>query len=115
MTTIKVEQILEGPQTTTDSQLVVSMAGFQLPVGQHQLSLSVSDSSNNTSKTPAIITIFVVDTEAPTPRLELRNEEGQLVPENQIPFGATFVLDGSRSADTGGGTIVSYEWSLIRQ
>lgn len=114
MTSVTLKDIQEAPQTTKDSQLTIDMSESQLAVGEHRFELSVTDSSNNVSRIPAQITVFIIDTEAPTPLIELRDAEGRLVEGNRIPFGASFILNGARSTDTGGGTIAGYEWRLIR-
>jgi hypothetical protein len=114
MSTIKLEDILAGPQTTTDSQLVINMPDKKLPVGAHRLQLTVADDAGNLSK-PAIVTVIVIDTEAPTAIVDVRDAEGRPLENNSISFGEGFILSGKRSTDAGGGRIVKYVWELVPQ
>lgn len=112
MTDITLEELLaNGSAKTTDPRLVIQMPDEKLQVGQHRFSLTVVDDSGNAS-TPAIITVIVTDTTAPTAVLDLRNAQGVPVTNGRIEFGAGFMLDGSRSTDIGG-TIDSYNWEIL--
>jgi len=112
MTTVALEAIQAGPQTTADSRLVIEMPDGQLPVGQHRFGVTVQDDSGNESA-QVFISVVVVDTERPTAVLELRDANGRLLDDNRIPFGATFTLDSRRSTDTGGGQMVTFIWELL--
>ena len=112
MTDIKLEELLATSSAKTpDPQLVIQMPDQKLAVGPHRFSLTVSDDSGNVS-TPAIITVIVQDTAAPTAVLDLRNEDGRQVIDGRIEFGSGFILDGTRSTDIGG-TIESYLWEIV--
>ncbi len=114
MTEINLEELLEkGSAKTPDSRLEIKMPEQKLAVGQHRFSLTVTDDSGNPS-TPAIITVVVQDTAAPTAVLDLRNEQGGQVINGRIEFVAGFILDGSRSTDIGG-AIESYTWEILAQ
>lgn len=103
-------QLIFGtPIETSNDQLVINMPGTRLPVGQHRFQLQVEDDSGNLSAA-AIVTVIVVDTQAPTAVLELRDIGGALNTDGRVGFGSDFILDGSRSVDIGG-TIVLYRWS----
>lgn len=114
MTDITLEELLAtGSAKTPDPRLVIQMPDQKLGVGQHRFSLTVTDDSGNAS-TPAIITVIVQDTSAPTAVLDLRNEQGRQVTDGRIEFGSGFILDGVRSTDIGG-TIESYTWEIVPQ
>ena len=114
MTDITLEDILEHPTvSTTDSQLVIQMPNNKLNVGKHSFSLTVVDDTGNTS-VPAVITVLVVDNEAPTAILDLHDEQGRIITDGVVSFGAGFMLSGKRSADIGG-TIVKYVWEVVPQ
>ena len=113
MTTKTISELIAGPVSTTDSNLVVQMANdAKLPVGGHHFELKVEDDSGNVSQ-PARIMVIVIDDQAPAAVLSLRGEDGRPVQGNQIPYGQGFILDGKRSVDLGGGKIVKYIWSLV--
>jgi hypothetical protein len=112
MTDITLEELLStGSAKTTDPRLVVQMPDQKLSVGQHRFSLTATDDSGNTS-TPAMITVIVRDSKAPTAVLDLRDARGAQVIDGRIEFGAGFILDGSRSTDIGG-RIESYTWEIL--
>jgi len=112
MSEITLEKLLEAQQVkTADPNLLVTMPGKKLPVGQHRFSLTVADDSGNTS-TPAMITVIVIDTEAPTAVLDLKDEQGRTISNSRVNFGAGFVLDGGRSSDIGG-KITSYLFEVM--
>lgn len=114
MTDVTIDELLAaGSAKTPDPQLVIQMPNQKLTVGQHRFSLTVTDDSGNTS-TPAIVTVIVADTNAPTAVLDLRNEQGAQVINGRIEFGSGFILDGSRSTDIGG-SIESYTWEIVPQ
>jgi hypothetical protein len=115
MTDITLEELLanNGAVKTPDARLVLQMPDQKLGVGQHRFSLTVNDDSGNSS-TPAIITVIVADTSAPTAVLDLRDEQGRQIIDGRIEFGSGFILDGSRSTDIGG-AIESYNWNLLAQ
>ncbi len=114
MTDITLEELLASNSAKTpDPRLVIQMPDQKLTVGQHRFSLTVTDNSGNAS-TPAIITVIVADTSAPTAVLDLRNEQGAQVINGRIEFGSGFILDGSRSTDIGG-SIESYTWEILPQ
>ncbi len=114
MTDITLEELLaSGSAKTPDPQLDIQMPDQKLAVGQHRFSLTVTDDSGNQS-TPAIISVIVQDTQAPTAVLDLRNAQGAQVINGRIEFGSGFILDGSRSTDIGG-SIESYTWEILPQ
>jgi hypothetical protein len=87
------------------------MPDEKLPLGQHRFQLEVVDDSGNLSQ-PALITVIVVDTIAPTAILDLRDASGRVITDGQVNYGENFILNGSRSTDIGG-SIVGYTWSKI--
>ena len=114
MTDIALEELLEDASVeTADSQLVVQMPNNKLSVGKHAFGLTVEDNSGNRS-TQAIVTVIVVDTEAPTAVLDLHDAQGRTITDGRISFGAGFILSGKRSADIGG-SIVKYVWETVPQ
>ncbi len=84
----------------------ISDEGFGL--GVHTFGLVVVDAAGNESVVVET-TVTIVDTQAPTAVLQLRDAAGQLVDDGTIEGGSAFILDGSRSTDAGG-RITSYEW-----
>jgi hypothetical protein len=114
MTDITLEELLANTSVQTgDSQLVVQMPNNKLSVGKHSFGLTVEDNSGNQS-TQAIITVIVIDTEAPTAVLDLYDEQGRMITDGRVSFGAGFILSGKRSADIGG-SIVKYIWEVVPQ
>ena len=114
MTDITLEELLAtGSAKTPDPRLTIQMPDQKLAVGQHRFSLTVTDDSGNAS-TPAIITVIVQDTTAPTAVIDLYDEDGAQVVNGRIEFGEGFSLDGSRSTDIGG-QIESYTWEIVPQ
>ncbi len=112
MSTIKLEDIMTSSVRRNDSQLVVEMPDEKLSVGGHTFQLQVEDDSGNISA-PAQVLVIVLDTQAPTAVVTLANANGRPVPGNRIAFGSNFILNGKNSVDSGGGKIVSYNWSLL--
>jgi hypothetical protein len=114
MAEVNLEEILAGKVETTDSALVIKMPEDEpLSIGQHKFQLTVEDGSGNKSQ-PAQITVIIVDLQAPTALIDLQNEEGGIVTNEQISFGSGFILSGARSIDVGG-SIAKYVWELIPQ
>ncbi len=112
MTDIKLEKLqATGRAKTSDPTLTITMPDQKLPVGQHRFRLTVTDDSGNKS-TPAVVSVIVADTAAPTAVLDLRDANGAQVTDGRIEFGAGFILDGSRSVDIGG-SIASYTWEIV--
>lgn len=111
MTAINLEDIIAGPQKTTDSQLVINMPTEKLAVGKHVFQLTVTDNAGNVSQ-PDQITVIIVDKTAPTAVLELRDSQGRPVTNNTLAFGVGFILDGKLSTDIGG-TVASYQWEMV--
>ena len=102
MTDITLETLLADQKVeTADSLLTIQMPKQKLPVGQHRFNLTVVDDSGNTS-TPALITVIVADTSAPTAVLDLLDAQGRTITDNRVAFGSGFMLSGKRSVDVGG-------------
>ncbi len=114
MSTITLKELLTsgGKTETNDPVLVIEMPEEKLPVGGHTFSLRVKDDSGNVSE-PAQIMVIVYDDQKPTAVVRLLDEQGKPVPDNRVPYARSFILDGSRSSDIGGGKIVSYTWQLL--
>ena len=112
MTTKTLEDIRANPIKTDDATLTIQLPNDKLKIGGHSFQLVVADDSGNVS-VPANVTLIVVDTQAPTAVLGVRDEQGRILEGNRIAFGANFMLDGRKSLDVGGGTIVSYTWTLV--
>jgi len=107
----KLEEIIAGPIKTDDATLTIQMPGEKLKVGGHTFQLQVADDSGNVS-VPATVMLIVVDTQAPTAVMIARDEQGNILSDNRIPFGSGFILDAKRSVDIGG-SIVSYTWTMV--
>ncbi len=101
-----------GKTETNDPVLVIEMPDEKLPVGGHTFALQVKDDSGNLSDTAQVM-VIVYDDQKPTAVVRLLDERGIPVPGNRVPYSRSFILDGSRSSDIGGGKIVSYLWQLL--
>ena len=112
MTTITLEDIRSNQLKTSDATLTIQMPNDKLGIGAHTFQLMVEDESGNVS-TPAAIQLIVVDTEAPTAVLTVTDEQGRPLAANRISFGNGFILNATKSVDSGGGKIVRYNWSLV--
>ena len=86
---------------TTDAKIEVAPT---LATGLHVFQLVVEDSSGNLSA-PATVTVIILDKTLPTAVIEVVGGS----PGDDKPF----VLDGSKSADSKGGNIKSFRWTLI--
>jgi len=80
-------------------------------VGKYRLQLQVTDDSGNVSQ-PAIITLTVIDNQAPTAVLSATDSSGAPLNNNQLPYGSGFILDGSHSTDIGS-SIATYTWASL--
>ena len=89
--------------TNTPNVDVTISAARPLPLGRHQFRLIVVDDSGNRSNAD-VVEVVVADQEKPTAVLQA---------PRVVPFGQSFTLDGSRSLDVGGGTIVQYVWTYL--
>ena len=99
--------------TVTTASPTLNVAGlFSAPLapGVHVFSLVVVDSSANTSSA-AQVQVIVIDDQVPTAVLQATDTGGTPLPGNASAFGADFVLDGSASSDSGGGSITQYRWT----
>ena len=110
MTKKTLEEIRANPIKTPDASLMISMPNEKLKVGSHTFQLLVEDDAGNVS-VPARAVLIVIDTQAPTAVIVLRDAQGQPLENNTIGFGQEFILNGGKSVDIGG-NIVSYTWSL---
>ncbi|TVZ37376.1 hypothetical protein P886_1717 [Alteromonadaceae bacterium 2753L.S.0a.02] len=111
MTTINLDELRNsGTVETSDARLDIEMGERPLPLGEHRFNLQVFDNSGNQS-TAAIVSVFIIDTQAPTAILRVLNNQGQ--PVNRIAFGDNFTLDASLSTDAGGGVIDRYVWRMV--
>jgi hypothetical protein len=77
-----------------------------LRVGLHVFTLVVTDDSGNPSQAAQAL-VTVLDDQAPTAIVAQ--------PQQRIPFGTDFTIDGSPSTDVGGGTVVKWEWTLVQR
>lgn len=77
--------------------------GKPLPLGRHQFRLIVVDDAGNKS-IGDVTEVLVADLDNPTAVLSAPTVVG---------FGRSFVLDGSKSFDVGGGTVVQYMWTYL--
>lgn len=113
MTSKTLKELITGPVTTNDAVLQVKMTNdAKLAVGGHSFELQTEDDSGNVSQ-PTRVLVIVVDTQAPTAVLQVRDEQGVPLPNNTVQFGKGLILDGKKSFDVGGGKIVKYTWSLV--
>jgi hypothetical protein len=99
------------PVVTQAPTLSVSMPAPVAP-GSYQFQLQVTDTSGNVSQ-PDIVTLIVVDNQAPTAVLSLADVNGVPLSGNQLPYGSGFILNGNRSFDVGGGSIAAYVWTSL--
>jgi len=74
-----------------------------LPLGRHRFRLIVVDDAGNKSIGDEV-EVLVADQENPT---------AVLVAPKLVPFGKSFLLDGSKSFDVGGGTVTQYVWTYL--
>lgn len=74
-----------------------------LPVGKQRFRLVVVDDSGNVSKADEVI-VIIADTDAPT---------AVLSGPGTVSSGKSFTLDGSKSFDVGGGSVVKYVWTYV--
>lgn len=89
--------------TTTPTVEVTLAATKALPLGRHRFRLIVVDDSGN--KSPGdVVEVLVIDTTAPTAVLNA---------PKTAPFAQSFVLDGTKSFDSGGGKVVQYVWTYL--
>ena len=111
MTTISLDKLREaGDIETTDATLEVEVGDKPLALGEHRFNLQVFDNAGNQSKA-AIVSIFIIDSAAPTAILRVLNNDRQ--PVNRIGFGESFILDAGLSTDAGGGVIDRYVWRMV--
>lgn len=76
-----------------------------LPLGRHTFRLIVVDDAGNRS-IPDEVQVIIADQQNPTAVISAPRIAG---------FGASFPLDGSRSFDVGGGSVVQYVWTYLGQ
>lgn len=82
-----------------------------LPLGANRFRLVVVDDSGNESE-PTFLEVIIRDADKPTAVLDMVNADGKRI-EPVVASGAGFVLSGARSADTGGGKVVEYRFTLV--
>lgn len=98
------EFIVNEPIKTEDDSIEVTVtAANPLKPGRHRFRLIVVDDSGNASE-PDEVEVLVLDQVRPTAVLKA---------PSQVPFGASFKLDGGASTDVGGGRIVAYQWTYL--
>jgi len=89
---------------TTDPTVEVTVTPTApLAAGAHKFQLVVVDDSGNKSD-PMVVTVIVKDTTKPTAILT--------APE-QVEFGKSFVLSGTKSSDVPPGKVVQFIWTLV--
>ncbi len=90
---------------TTDQPTVEVTLSTDKPLslGRHRFRLIVVDDAGNKSIGDEV-EVVVADQENPTAILSA---------PGVVDFGKSFVLDGSRSFDVGGGRITSYQWTYL--
>ena len=76
-----------------------------LALGRHTFRLVVVDDAGNQS-IPDDVVVIVADTEAPTAVLNA---------PRSVSLGQSFMLDGTRSFDLGGGQVTTYLWTYLGQ
>ncbi|NNE64854.1 MAG: hypothetical protein HKN34_12275, partial [Gammaproteobacteria bacterium] len=82
------------PVTTTDDTATISFPDAKLAPGSYRFQLRVQDTAGNFSN-PAVVTLIVVDDVAPTAVLNVHDgTTGQLLVNNTIGFGQSFILVG---------------------
>jgi hypothetical protein len=95
---------LKEPIKTPDPTIEVTVSERSpLAVGEHTFSLVVVDDAGNES-IPAEVSVVVKDTQAPTAVIS--------APKTVAP-GASFTLDGTRSADLPPGKITTWIWTMV--
>ena len=100
---LKVNEPIEAAAPDATLIIVVSPTN-PLKVGSYTFQLEVVDDSGNRSQ-PVQARLFITDSQAPTAIISA---------PRSVPFGSDFTLSGIESSDVGGGTIVSYVWTLIQ-
>lgn len=91
--------------TETPAVEVTVRPAEPLALGRHTFRLVVTDDSGNSS-VPDEVIVIVADTSAPT---------AVLTAPRIVDSGKSFMLDGSRSFDAGGGKVVRYVWTYLGQ
>ena len=100
------------PVVQPDPMVKVDVGGAApLPLGVNRFRLVVVDDSGNESE-PAFLEVIVRDAGNPTAVLDMVNADGRRI-EPVVAAGAGFILSGARSADTGGGKVVEYRFTLV--
>lgn len=89
--------------TTEGTVEVTVSANAPLAAGAHKFQLVVVDDSGNRSD-PMVVTVIVKDTQKPT---------AVLIAPEQVEFGKSFVLTGTRSSDVPPGRVVQFIWTLV--
>ena len=89
--------------TKTPTIEVTVTAAKPLPLGRHRFRLIVVDDAGNKSVGDEV-EVLVADQENPT---------AVLAAPKVVPFGKSFLLDGSKSFDVGGGTVAQYVWTYL--
>ncbi len=96
--------VINTPISTNENTIEVTLDPSRpLAIGRHVFQLVVRDDSGNVS-IPDAAEVIVADQSAPTAVIKA---------PRVVPSGQSFVLDGSRSFDLGGGTVVSYVWTYV--
>jgi hypothetical protein len=100
------EFIINADVVTQESAVEVTVNRERpLPLGRHTFRLIVVDDAGNRS-IPDEVQVIIADQQNPTAVIS-----GPRV----AAFGASFPLDGSRSFDVGGGSVVQYVWTYLGQ
>ncbi len=101
--------IPQGSSAALDSNATVGPSFVADLTGIYVAQLIVNDGSSDSLADTVVIQSR--DDGAPTAVLRLRDSNGQLVTNGRIAVGEDFILDGSQSSDTGGGSITDYTWT----
>ena len=92
-------------RTETPTVEVTISPNNPLPLGRHTFRLVVVDDSGNSS-IPDDVVVIVADQENPTAVLSA---------PRTAAFGRSFLLNGERSFDAGGGRITTFLWTYLGQ
>jgi len=98
------EFVINADVVTDQPTIEVTLSADKpLALGRHQFRLIVVDNAGNKS-IGDVKEVLVADLDNPT---------AILVAPTVVGFGRSFLLDGSRSFDVGGGKVVQYVWNYL--
>ena len=113
MEKMKIEEIIEsGGKVAIKDPILAITPSAALKLGDHKFELTVVDEAENESEALGVV-IWVIDTQRPNAHVAVLDEKMQPLSKNEVPLGASFVLNAEKSFDPGGGAISSYVWRYV--